>query len=127
MKNSLPVWGILLSLFTLVVPMLPAGAGQQKSESAEGAYVPPAIILWTWDAGHLPGSEEGYNAAHPNKPVKYEFVIINAQDYMPKLQQSYASGGDLPDVISAEMSYRASLFAMDIWERFSTAFGTRRP
>lgn len=32
------------------------------------------------------------------------------------MQQGYASGGDMPDLLMAEMGWRGSAFALDIWE-----------
>ena len=39
-----------------------------------------------------------------------------SEDYLTKLQQGYASGGDMPDLLMAEMGWRGSAFALDIWE-----------
>ena len=81
---------------------------------AEGAK--KKVVLWTWASGQFDVVFEGYKAAHPDADWEFEEVVVDANDYLTKLQQGYASGGDMPDLLMAEMNWRASAFALDIWE-----------
>ncbi|MFQ9394456.1 MAG: hypothetical protein ACLR2E_10820 [Lachnospiraceae bacterium] len=47
--------------------------------------------------------------------------MVASEDYLTKLQQGYASGGDMPDLLMAEMGWRGSAFALDIWENLEAA------
>jgi multiple sugar transport system substrate-binding protein len=89
-------------------------AGGRQNSAAKDA---PVLFTWTWDAGKGNATLDAYNAAHPDKQLKSDSIAISAADYLPKLQQTYASGGRLPDMLSAEMTQRGALYAMDIWER----------
>ena len=74
------------------------------------------VVLWTWAPGQFDVVFEGYKAAHPDADWEFEEVIVDSGDYLTKLQQGYASGGDMPDLLMGEMSSRAAAFAMDIWD-----------
>ena len=72
--------------------------------------------MWTWAPGQFDVVYEGYKATHPDMDWELEEVVIDGGDYLTKLQQGYASGGDMPDILLAEMSVRAAVFALDIWD-----------
>lgn len=74
------------------------------------------VVLWTWATGQFDAVQEAYFASHPDADWEFEEVVVAAEDYLTKLQQGYASGGDMPDLLMAEMGWRGSAFALDIWE-----------
>lgn len=74
------------------------------------------IVLWTWATGQFDAVYDSYYAAHPDTDWEIEEVVVASEDYLTKLQQGYASGGDMPDLLMAEMTWRGSAFALDIWE-----------
>jgi multiple sugar transport system substrate-binding protein len=108
---------ILALLCAMVVFSACSGKSGKSGDTGSAQEKKPAhLIVWMnyqsmWDA-----TEKGFNDANPDKPVDIEMIPVNAGDYLPKLQQSYASNGDLPDILTGEMSYRAAAFEMDVWE-----------
>ena len=74
------------------------------------------VVMWTWAPGQFDVVYEGYKATHPDMDWELEEVVIDGGDYLTKLQQGYASGGDMPDILLAEMGVRAAVFALDIWD-----------
>lgn len=74
------------------------------------------VVLWTWATGQFDAVQEAYFVSHPDADWEFEEVVVAAEDYLTKLQQGYASGGDMPDLLMAEMGWRGSAFALDIWE-----------
>lgn len=74
------------------------------------------VVLWTWATGQFDAVQEAYFASHPDADWEFEEVVVAVEDYLTKLQQGYASGGDMPDLLMAEMGWRGSAFALDIWE-----------
>lgn len=82
------------------------------SADAEGRKV----TLWSWASGQFDAVQKGYFETHPDADWEFEEVIIDADDYLTKLQQGYASGGDMPDLLMGEIGWRASAFALGIWD-----------
>ena len=74
------------------------------------------LVLWTWAPGQFNKVQEAFLASHPDADWQFEEVVVSVEDYLTKLQQGYASGGDMPDILMAEMGWRGSAFALDIWE-----------
>jgi len=72
--------------------------------------------MWTWASGQFDSVMDAYFASHPDADFEIEEVVVDANDYLTKLQQGYASGGDMPDLLIAEISFRASAFALDVWD-----------
>ncbi|MDR1419611.1 MAG: hypothetical protein LBI86_04500 [Treponema sp.] len=109
-----------LSFVFLIVVCFAAFAGGGSQGSA-GSKEAPVLFNWTWDQAKSEAMVAAYNSSHANTPLKSDEIIIAAQDYLPKLQQTFASGGRLPDILSAEMGQRGALYSMDIWERLDAA------
>ena len=74
------------------------------------------VVLWSWSSGQFDAVREAYFESHPDADWRFEEVILEADDYLTKLQQGYASGGDMPDLLMGEIGWRASAFALDIWD-----------
>jgi len=74
------------------------------------------VVMWTWASGQFDNVMAAYFAAHPDADWEFEEVVIDGNDYLTKLQQGYASGGDMPDILMGEISARASSFALNIWD-----------
>ena len=79
------------------------------------------VVLWTWATGQFDAVQDAYFESHPDADWEFEEVVVAAEDYLTKLQQGYASGGDMPDLLMAEMGWRGSAFALDIWENLEEA------
>jgi multiple sugar transport system substrate-binding protein len=118
MKNLAKIAAVTVSVLLLFCMNLFAGGAAQDSR---GAGESPVIFSWTWDQEKQEAMLAAYNTAHPGSQLKQEMVIIAAQDYLPKLQSTAASGGKLPDILGAEMGQRGALYSMDIWERLDAA------
>ena len=88
--------------------------GGIQSQAADGEK--KKVTLWTWATGQFDAVQEAYFASHPDADWEFEEVVVASEDYLTKLQQGYASGGDMPDLLMAEMGWRGSAFALDIWE-----------
>ena len=88
--------------------------GGIQSQAADGET--KKVTLWTWATGQFDAVQEAYFASHPDADWEFEKVVVASEDYLTKLQQGYASGGDMPDLLMAEMGWRGSAFALDIWE-----------
>lgn len=103
-------------LTTMVLLGVTAGLlGSQATASAEEGEK-KKVVLWTWASGQFDAVQEAFFASHPDADWEFEEVVVAAEDYLTKLQQGYASGGDMPDLLMAEMGWRGSAFALDIWE-----------
>lgn len=61
------------------------------------------LVLWTWAPGQFNKVQEAFLASHPDADWQFEEVVVSVEDYLTKLQQGYASGGDMPDILMAEM------------------------
>lgn len=90
---------------------------KKEEESAKSDSEKKKVVLWTWASGRFDLAQETYFKTHPDADWEFEEVVVPAEDYLTKLQQSYASGGDMPDILMAEMGWRASAFSLDIWEK----------
>ena len=104
-----------------------AGAGDEQQAAGDDASGDTAsgdkkkIVLWTWATGQFDAVRDAYFEAHPDADWELEEVVVASEDYLTKLQQGYASGGDMPDLLMAEMGWRGSAFALDIWENLEDA------
>lgn len=101
---------------SVVVAAATAASMMTAAVSTVHAEEKKKVVLWTWASGQFDAVVNGYMEAHPDADWEFEEVIVAAEDYLTKLQQGYASSGDMPDLIMAEMGWRGSAFSMDIWE-----------
>ena len=95
------------------------GAGGASPAQTADAPKSPAdykgtISVWSWDATYFKNLAEAFNKVYPN--VKVEFTNVPSADYQQKIQTTLASGGELPDIMAAEISFRGKAFEYDIWE-----------
>lgn len=81
-----------------------------KTEDVNMDEVSGKITMWTWT--DISGEIEAYEESHPGTEI--EQVVIDAGEYVTKIQTTLASGGTLPDLIWGEILNRGQLFAMDI-------------
>ncbi len=128
MKKAMKI--SILLVFVLVFSVAFSGCGKKSeetgttptgsedvSESGEGSSEPKLsgkIVEWNWNELMCKNLKEIYNKQFPD--VDYEYVIVNSNDYMQKLQTTIASGGDMPDIVLGESGYRGSLFSLNILE-----------
>lgn len=85
-------------------------AGDTTAEGAE--ELSGKLTIWWW-ADQMEIIED-FQKLYPN--VEVEPVMIDAGDYLTKVQSTIASGGQLPDILMGELSFRGKLFSMDILE-----------
>lgn len=90
--------------------------GDASEDAEEADSGKRKIVLWTWATGQFDAVYDAYYETHPDTDWEIEEVVVASEDYLTKLQQGYASGGDMPDLLMAEMTWRGSAFALDIWE-----------
>ncbi len=97
-------------------------AAEEDTASGESATGDKKkVVFWSWASGQLDATYKAYCEAHPDMDWELEEVVVAAEDYLTKLQQGYASGGDMPDILMGEMGWRGSAFALDIWENLEEA------
>lgn len=89
---------------------------QESSQKEESQNRKKKVVVWTWTGDQFAQAEQRYFETHPDADWEFEQVNVPSEDYLTKLQQSYASGGSMPDMLLAEMSWRASAFKLDVWE-----------
>lgn len=92
-------------------------AGSSSDSASSGGDLSGKLTMWLWT--EQPLVDEAFKALHPG--VEIENVIIESGDYVTKIQSTLASGGQLPDILWGEISFRGKLFNMDILEDLSAA------
>ena len=75
------------------------------------------FTMWWWTED--PKMADGFKAAYPT--ITMETVLVDAGDYLTKIQSTLASGGKLPDVLLGEILFRGKLFEMGILDDLSQA------
>lgn len=91
-------------------------AGAATKDSATSASTASGTLtMWVWT--DISGEIQKYEESHPG--VKIEQVVIDAGDYLSKIQTTVASGGALPDLVWGEISNRGQLFSMDILDELT--------
>lgn len=88
-----------------------AGCVSVSAETTEDDVV---LTYWGWDSQFYKPLMDAYTELHPN--VTFEVSEVASSDYVTKLQQTLASGSELPDILVSEMSYRGQQLSMDVWE-----------
>lgn len=91
----------------------------ESSSGTEATGDMVKITYWGWDSNYTKPMKEAFEAANPG----YELVVTDVaySDYISKVQQTAASGAELPDILIGESNLRGPLFQMDIWEDLSIA------
>lgn len=87
-------------------------AGMTAAADTEPSDLEGTIVIWDWDATSQNKYVEKFNEVYPN--VTVDVQDVSWDDYMTKLQTSYVSGMELPDIILGEIAWRGTLFDMGI-------------
>lgn len=97
------------------------GGGTDASTETSSGSQEAKIVLnyWTWESGIEPVIE-AFNKEYPNIEIKIT-KVASSGDYLTKIQQSVASGAELPDILLGEVGIRGLLFEMNIWEDFESS------
>lgn len=98
------IWG------TLIGALCVAAIGSNAIVSAEGEKT--KVTIWT--AATHPDLIQAYYDTHPDANVEIEEVSFATTDYLTKVQQTVASGGDLPDVMYMDIQWRAGIYNLGI-------------
>lgn len=77
------------------------------------------VTIWDWDGNLGKFMGPAFNKVYPN--IKLNYVTVNYDDYMQKLQSSITAGSDVPDVILGEIGFRGKLFDFNILENLEAA------
>lgn len=97
-----------------------AAADTEGTEStAPDTDISGEVTIWDWDGGTAQKYVDEFNKVYPN--VQVNIQDVSWDNYMQKLQTSYVSGMDLPDIIYGEMAWRGSLFEMGILDNLEEA------
>ncbi|MDO4284701.1 MAG: extracellular solute-binding protein [Eubacteriales bacterium] len=72
------------------------------------------VVIWDWNGEAQKQYIEAFNKIYPN--IEIEVQDVSWDDYMTKLQTSYVSGLDLPDIILGEIAWRGTLNELGILE-----------
>lgn len=70
------------------------------------------VTIWT--AATHPDLIQAYYDTHPDANVEIEEVSFATTDYVTKVQQTVASGGELPDIMYMDMQWRMNIYNMGI-------------
>lgn len=92
---------------------------EEVSKSCSPEELTGTVVIWDWDGGTQQKYVDKFNEVYPNVTVEVQDVAWD--DYMTKLQTSYVSGMELPDIILGEMAWRGTLFEMNICENLEEA------
>lgn len=76
------------------------------------------ILFWNWDVNEFEMMKT-MNKIYPN--VTFEFVNVAGDDYVMKLQTALASGGDVPDVLTMDVSALGKFFSLNVTEDIGSA------
>ena len=87
------------------------------AESGETAQGEPSgkITIWVWT--DISNEIDAYTSTHPGSEI--EQVIVDAGDYITKIQTTLSSGGELPDLVWGEVLNRGILFEMGILDELT--------
>lgn len=99
---------------TAIAMLAGAACAEENPEDLTGH-----VVIWDWDGGTQQKYVDKFNEVYPN--VEIEIQDVSWDDYIKKLQTSYASGMDLPDIILGEMAWRGTLFEMGICDNLEEA------
>lgn len=93
------------------------GTADKVESSQDSSKETIKITYWGWDSNFTKPMKEAFEKENPG----YELVVTDVAypDYISKIQQSAASGSELPDIMIGESNLRGPLFKMDIWEDLS--------
>lgn len=98
-----------------------ADKGAKENDSTDTGDSAEQIVLtyWGWDSQFYKPLMDAYMESHPN--VQFQVTEVASTDYVTKVQQTLASGSELPDLIASESSYRGQMLAIDMWEDLTQA------
>lgn len=117
---------MLLAGVMLMAQLTGCGSGSNDADKGKDAAgseskevnmedVSGKITMWTWT--DISDEIEAYEKSHPGTEI--EQVVVDAGEYMTKIQTTLASGGTLPDLVWGEILNRGQLFSMDILEELT--------
>lgn len=114
---------LLAATIILVAATLIACRRQESAPLAGGGSQsgggPVTINIWTLVPDLVDASIPAFERDYPN--IKIERLSFNSVDVPIKVQQSLAAGLEMPDIVPLEISQRAELLEMDIWENLEQA------
>jgi multiple sugar transport system substrate-binding protein len=99
----------------LAIVLLSAACGRQNSQAAPGAApgeFKGNLVVWSWADTFSAGIMGEYTRMHSD--VSFEFIPIQSDDMLTKIQQTLASGGEMPDVITYESQWFKRANDMDL-------------
>jgi multiple sugar transport system substrate-binding protein len=137
MKRSWKSVGVLLLTCALLTGLLaacgksgnagdnaPADPNSSNTGTAEQSVKKPedykgTVSVWFWDSSYFDKLTTEFNKVYPN--IKIEFTNVNSEDYTQKVQTTLASGGELPDIVMADVGFRGKLLTYDIFDNLEQA------
>ncbi len=94
-------------------------AGADNGAESNPEDLTGTVVIWDWDGGTQQKYVDKFNEVYPNVTIEVQDVAWD--DYMTKLQTSYVSGMELPDIILGEMAWRGTLYEMGICDDLEEA------
>ncbi|MDD3278457.1 MAG: extracellular solute-binding protein [Lachnospiraceae bacterium] len=127
MKKRKQTGTILLSSVLAISMMVGCGgsgnqtAESEKSSETESGTSADQVVLtyWGWDSQFYKPLMDAYMKKNPN--ITFEVTEVASTDYVTKVQQTLASGSELPDLMASESSYRGQMLSIDMWEDLTQA------
>lgn len=104
--------------------------GQESPSGSQTTLVPSdagnpdngekvTIVEWSQGEKILKLKQEIIAEKFPN--IDYQYVLVNNNDYLTKLQSALTTGTDMPDIITVEITNRGAVFDLDILENLEAA------
>lgn len=103
---------VMISLLISAMAMSVFSGAVCSAEEKNPEDITGTVVIWDWDSTSQNKYVERFNEVYPNITVEVQDVAW--ADYMTKLQTSYVSGMELPDIILGEIAWRGTLFEMGI-------------
>jgi multiple sugar transport system substrate-binding protein len=105
-RMTVSVWLIALAL---------ASCSQKKqgtSIASSNDELKGKLVTWSWTDNFSAGLNKEFTRLHPQ--VSFEFIPIQNADMIVKIQQTLASGGDMPDIITYDSNWWKRANDMDL-------------
>lgn len=97
----------------------PSDKPQASDSSTPASNEKVKIVEWSQGEKVMKVKKEVGAEKFPN--IEYDYVLVNNNDYVAKVQTSLASGTEMPDIITVEITNRGTIFGLDILENLEAA------
>jgi multiple sugar transport system substrate-binding protein len=101
-----------LFLFLTTIVLLVAACEKRDEQTSASEEFKGKLVVWSWADTFCAGIMGEYTRMHPE--VSFEFIPIQSDDMLTKIQQTLVSGGEMPDIITYESQWFKRANDMDL-------------